>query len=275
VRWYQVDPVAKVTQQVGSINDPVIHYFMPSITANANNNVVLGFTGSSTGQFAACYVSGRLSTDPPNDTATPQLLKAGEQHYSDGGNPSRWGDYSLTSIDPTDDTTFWTIQEYARIGNTWGTWIGELQYSGGCPPPTVYCTAKVNSLFCVPAIAFNGSPSASNPTPFNITASQMINNKNGLLFYGMAPSGAPFQGGFLCVKLPTKRTAVQSSGGTGTGSDCTGTYSYDFNALIQGGSDPNLLPSAVVYSQYWARDPADLSGFGTSLSDALSFTICP
>ena len=25
----------------------------------------------------------------------------------------RWGDYSATVVDPEDDTTFWTIQEYA------------------------------------------------------------------------------------------------------------------------------------------------------------------
>ena len=48
-----------------------------------------------------------------------------------------------------------------------------------------------------------------------------------------------------------------------------------WSLLIQGGTDPNLIPSAVVFTQYWARDPADPAGFGTSLSDGLTFTICP
>ncbi|MCC6408384.1 MAG: hypothetical protein IT453_14560 [Planctomycetes bacterium] len=141
-----------------------------------------------------------------------------------------------------------------------------------CAAPIVYCTSKFNSLLCQPTIASSGSPSASNPAPFLITATQFLNKKNGLLFYGHQPNGAAFQGGHLCVKLPIVRTAVQFSGGSSTGSDCTGGYSYDFNALIQGGGDPTLVVGATLYAQYWARDPQD--AFTTSLSDGLQFTIC-
>ncbi len=274
-RWYQIDPIAKVTQQVGTISDSSLYYFMPSVSVNSLGHAVMGFTGSNSTTFASCYVTGRLVSDTAGQTAPPTLLKAGEAGYSDGGSPSRWGDYSLTSVDPTDDATFWTMQEYAKTGGIWGTWIAQENMPGGCAPPIVYCTSKLNSQFCSPAIASSGSPSASNPTPFDITASQMLNNKNGLLFYGMAPNGAPFEGGFLCVHLPVVRTSVQNSGGSVSGTDCTGTYSYDFNALIQSGSDANLISGATVYTQYWARDPADFSGFTTSLSDALTFTICP
>lgn len=142
-----------------------------------------------------------------------------------------------------------------------------------CPtPPVVYCTGKVNSQFCSPAIAFTGVPKFGGTLPFDITASQMLNNKFGLLFYGSQPNGVSFQGGHLCVKLPITRTNVLNSGGSSSGTDCTGTYSYDFGALINGGSDPTLIPGASVYAQYWARDPQDT--FTTSLTDAVGFTIC-
>ncbi len=144
-----------------------------------------------------------------------------------------------------------------------------------CGNVTVYCTSKLNSQFCSPAINYSGTPSASAAVAFDITASQMLNNKNGLIFYGFAANGAPFEGGTLCVKLPVTRTSVQSSGGSASGTDCSGTYSFDFNALIQGGTDPNLVGGATVYAQYWARDPGDFTGFNTSLSDALVFDICP
>lgn len=151
---------------------------------------------------------------------------------------------------------------------------GDLVCSRPCPV-TIYCTAKANSQLCTPTIGFDGGPSVTLASPFNITASQMLNKKFGLLFYSFQPSGAPFQGGVLCCHLPIRRTSVQDSGGSVSGTDCTGTYSFDFNALIQSGFDPNLVMGTVVCAQYWARDPQDLSGFGTSLTDAVTFPIYP
>jgi len=139
--------------------------------------------------------------------------------------------------------------------------------------PSSYCTAKVNSQLCAAAIEWVGSPSASAGGPFFITAAQMINRQNGILFYGLAPQGVPFQGGVLCVASPVKRTPVQSSGGNPPPDDCSGAYLFDFNAWIQGGQDPALVPGVTVYAQYWSRDPAAASF--TSLSNAVRFTICP
>ncbi len=98
---------------------------------NAGGDVVMGFSGSHSGQYAAAYYTGRLADDPPGEMAPPALLKIGEASYNliDGSSRNRWGDYSLCSLDPTDEQTFWTIQEYAQSHNgsgenRWGTWIG-------------------------------------------------------------------------------------------------------------------------------------------------------
>ncbi|MCE9595372.1 MAG: VCBS repeat-containing protein [Planctomycetes bacterium] len=139
--------------------------------------------------------------------------------------------------------------------------------------PTSFCTGKVNSQGCTPAIGFSGSPSVSSSSAFNVKATNVINNKNGLLFYSYDASNLPFQGGLLCVKSPTKRTAVQNSGGNQPPNDCSGTYSYDFNARIQSGIDPLLTKGQEVFCQYWSRDIASPSG--TSLSNALRFVINP
>jgi hypothetical protein len=53
----------------------------------------------------------------------------------------RWGDYSQTTLDPTDPDKFWLIGEFAREANTpenghpggtgfsrWGTWISEVSW---------------------------------------------------------------------------------------------------------------------------------------------------
>lgn len=140
--------------------------------------------------------------------------------------------------------------------------------------PFTYCTGKVNSLGCTPQIAFTGVPSASGSSPFTVSASNLINNKNGLFFYGThGPLGAPFQGGFLCVKAPFERTLVQQSGGNAPPNDCSGSLTFDLNAWIQLGLDPNLVAGQRVNGQFWARDPQSPST--TSLSNAIEFILQP
>jgi len=139
--------------------------------------------------------------------------------------------------------------------------------------PVTYCTGKTNSLGCIPGVTRSGVPSLSSPTVFSVNAVNIVNQKQGLLFYGFAPESSPFQGGTLCVAAPTTRTPVQSSGGSTSGSDCTGTFSLDFNARIQSGVDAALSLGAEVYCQYWSRDPQSPST--TSLTNALRFLVQP
>jgi len=139
--------------------------------------------------------------------------------------------------------------------------------------PSTYCTAKLNSQGCTPTIAFSGLPSASSASAFDITCANAINQKSGTLFYGFGASNTPFQGGVKCVQSPVRRTGVQTSNGSTSGDDCTGSFSYDFNARIQSGADVALIAGAAVYAQYWYRDGADPAGFGTGLSNAVQFTV--
>jgi hypothetical protein len=140
------------------------------------------------------------------------------------------------------------------------------------PGPEVYCTGKLNSHGCVPAIGSIGSPSATSAAPFTITASAQVPSVPGLLFFGFAPRAAPFQGGLHCVQPPTPRVGVQFSSGSGT---CGGTSAFDMNAYIQSGAHPALVAGEIVYCQWWSRDLADPAGFGSGLTDALSFGILP
>jgi hypothetical protein len=138
--------------------------------------------------------------------------------------------------------------------------------------PFAYCTAKTNSQGCQASISSTGSPSASHG-PFTVDATNVINNKNGLLFYGFVPAASPFAGGVKCVGNPVRRTAVQSSGGNPPPDDCSGAFSFDFAARIQSGIDPSLIAGETVYCQYWYRDPRDPQF--TSLSNGLWFFVAP
>jgi hypothetical protein len=153
------------------------------------------------------------------------------------------------------------------------TLTGMIVADWSCPAPTTYCTAKVNSQGCTPAISASGTPSYGESLAFTIDATNIVNKKNGLLFYGYGSQATPFQGGTMCVAAPRKRTPVQDSGGSPTGADCTGAFSLDMNARIQSGVDAGLVPGADVYAQYWSRDPQ--SPGTTNLTDATRFTVCP
>jgi hypothetical protein len=138
---------------------------------------------------------------------------------------------------------------------------------------TTFCETQVNSQGCSPHIQGVGTPSATSNQPFVISASDVINNKFGFLLYGRAPRQVALQGGWSCVKLLLKRTAVRSSGGNAPPDDCSGHYEDDFNARIRSGVDPALVPGVEVFGQYWYRDP--LSPGGRCLTDAVAFYINP
>lgn len=142
-----------------------------------------------------------------------------------------------------------------------------IAFLGG---PTSYCIAQPNSAGCSPAIGWKGTPSVSQPLQFLVTAAQVLDGVPGLLFYGYAPAQLPIPGGFLCITPPIRRTPAQPSGGT---PGCNGSFTADFNVLIQAGTDPGLVTGATVHAQYWSRDPS--AAAGSSLTNAVRFTICP
>ena len=154
VAWYQINPAAVspfpggVPDQQGRVVHATQHYSYPSIAVNSDECAALGFSGSDAATFASGYYTLRLSTDPPGTMQPVALLKSGVEPYRKefGGGRNRWGDYSATCVDPLNDLTFWTVQEYAEAqfppgGATcavdrgkWGTWWGAFDCSDVSPP---------------------------------------------------------------------------------------------------------------------------------------------
>jgi hypothetical protein len=156
-----------------------------------------------------------------------------------------------------------------------------LRAEGGSSD-VVYCTAKVNALGCTPSIGSVGIASATAPNGHVISASQVRNNKNGLLFYGVnGRASTPFQGGTLCVNAPIRRTGAINSGGNPIpANDCSGVYSIDMNTFAQSAGPPVPLaalkvPGTVVDSQFWGRDPGFPAPNNTTLSNGLEYTVGP
>lgn len=132
-RWYEIDAATNALLQSGTVTDPSLHFIFPSIAVNNGGGVVLGFSGSNASTFPSAYYTGRVQSDPPGEMAPVQLLKAGtaSQTLIDSFGRNRFGDYSYTTVDPVNDQTIWTIQEYGRTTNNWGTWAASFQI-GDC-----------------------------------------------------------------------------------------------------------------------------------------------
>ncbi len=144
VFWYELDPSSMPTPivQSGVLDGGVdVHHFFPSIAANTNDDAFIGFSRSDPTIFAEAAYTGRLATDPLGTMDVIRVLKAGEDSYIKdfGYGQIRWGDYSATVIDPSDDLCAWTIQEYAALdvggsasNDRWGTWWGKICVGGVC-----------------------------------------------------------------------------------------------------------------------------------------------
>ncbi|HTF88504.1 MAG TPA: S8 family serine peptidase, partial [Planctomycetota bacterium] len=150
-----------------------------------------------------------------------------------------------------------------------------------CNAPTTYCTAKLNSLFCLPTINSAGVASATSPSGFTVSGSNVRNQKPGLLLYGDSGQAAtPFLGGTLCVASPVRRSIPLNSGGSPSGDDCTGVYSIDMNAFATGSLGGSPHPSLsvagnVIDCQFWGRDNGFPIPGNVTLTNGLEYTICP
>src|SRR5205085_10180991 len=94
----------------------------------------IGYSTAGTTFRADAATNGRLRTDTLGTTGAVNTYTSTSGAYnppSDPGPLRRWGDYSFTSLDPKDDMTMWTIQEFCDATNSYGVRVVKLQ----APPP--------------------------------------------------------------------------------------------------------------------------------------------
>jgi hypothetical protein len=144
VRWYEIrrtdprkpgDGTYSVAQQgTFTLNDGV-HRWMGSAAQDRQGNIALGYSVSNgTNVFPGIRYTGRLAADPSGQ------MTLGEGTIIDGTGVqlttgSRWGDYTSLNVDPTDDCTFWYVNQYIQTTGLafWQTRIGAFRLPG-CTP---------------------------------------------------------------------------------------------------------------------------------------------
>jgi hypothetical protein len=127
-RWYRFTDngiAAPALGETGEIGGEDIaantSTFFPSVAVDNAGDVAIGFAASASTIFAGAYYTMHGAADAAGSVQSSGVLAAGLASYVrtfGGGN--RWGDYSATVIDPSNDS-FWIFNQYA---DTQGTPIG-------------------------------------------------------------------------------------------------------------------------------------------------------
>jgi hypothetical protein len=185
VEWFRIDASvggALTLSQLGRVFDSAaanpMSFYYGSAMVTGQGHAALGFSGSSAVSFVGGYTCGRLSSDAANTMQAVAQIKAGLASYDQLiGGRNRWGNYSATSLDPNDDMSLWTIQEYAdstaaNPANVWGTWVARLL----APAPLIVSAAGsavqgvANKTLVVTGSRFF-DPGTGYPNHINVTLS--------------------------------------------------------------------------------------------------------
>jgi hypothetical protein len=119
VQWYEIDVLAKNVVQQNRYGASGKYYFFPAIQTDISRNAYVVVSRSSSSEYGQLRQTGRKVGDPLNDLQNSALVKAGEGSYTGG----RWGDYFGICRDSGNSAVVWMYGEYARTGETWGTWV--------------------------------------------------------------------------------------------------------------------------------------------------------
>jgi hypothetical protein len=155
VRWYELSGIRSTDNggvplvvESGTIFDTSAtvatarQFWIPSAMVSGQGHAALGFSTAGTLYHADAATAGRLNGDAPGTTEDVSIYTSSGTAYnpvSDPGdaNGRRWGDYSFTTLDPLDDMTMWTVQEFCDATNSYGCRAVKLI----APPPATPASA--------------------------------------------------------------------------------------------------------------------------------------
>jgi hypothetical protein len=133
VRWYELrSPIStsgsfSIFQQ-GTYAPDSDYRWMGSAAMDQAGDIGLGYSVSGPSTFPSVRYTGRTPDDPLNTMESEGVIINGTGSQT---GYDRWGDYSSMRIDPSDDCTFWYVNEY--LPNTssagWYTRIGSFKFS--------------------------------------------------------------------------------------------------------------------------------------------------
>ncbi|HLN53789.1 MAG TPA: GEVED domain-containing protein [Prolixibacteraceae bacterium] len=135
VRWYELRKSGggnwSIYQQGTFAPADGLDRWMGSIAKNADGNIALGYSVSASSKYPSIRFAGQTAGYTPLGQLDITETSIFEGTKSQTG-LNRWGDYSMMSVDPTNDLTFWYTTEYSNGGWNWKTRIASFNF--GAPP---------------------------------------------------------------------------------------------------------------------------------------------
>jgi hypothetical protein len=192
VRWYQLNVNGNTLSlnQSGTMFDNGStrrSYWMGSVAGTGQGHAAVGATMAGPDDFANVAIAGRYGSTPSGTLFAPVMATNFEAIFNLQADETvqRWGDYSQTVVDPGDDMTLWTFQQFTSGTDRWAVRATQLK----APPP-----AAVSSMTAITCTA--------NRT-VDITLTGSVGNNFAGYFDPGADAGGP---GF------SRRLAVSSTG---------------------------------------------------------------
>lgn len=215
-RWYEITNLTgtPTLNQSGTVYDAAATnprgFIIPSIAMNGQGHALLGGTTSSTKCRIQTMIASRYSSDPLGTLQAFDTLTKVTLAYNPTTALQRWGDYSQTIVDPGDNMTMWTFQEYANNTNSWG--VRAIQVKA--PPPAQ-------------SVTVSGTPTCLSGPSVAITLNGLATNNAG--FFDPGPGYNPLtvicSGGITVSNVifvsPTQLTCTINSSGV-----VAGTYTF-------------------------------------------------
>ncbi len=129
--------MAKRVLHEGSYAPGTVTRWMSSINIDQNGNLGVGYTASGPANNPEIRITGRERNDAAGLLLDEQVCTPPNTGAQTGGvfaprTTGRWGDYSMTSIDPVDDCTFWHTNEYfpTTSAASWQTRVCSFKFPG-------------------------------------------------------------------------------------------------------------------------------------------------
>src|SRR6059058_4428400 len=137
-RWYEIRRSGgsySVYQQGTYAPNDGVHRWMGSIAQDKNGNMALGYSVvNGVDVYPGIRYTGRLAGDPLGQMTLGEGVIINGSGVQTNTN-SRWGDYTDMTVDPTDDCTFWYVNEYYQTtqpppDRNWQTRIASFKLPG-------------------------------------------------------------------------------------------------------------------------------------------------
>jgi hypothetical protein len=148
LRWYELENTGSgwTLRQEGTYAPDEHSRWLAAIAMNAKHEIALGYSISSTTEYPGIRIVGQSAGE---NAIASGILDIAEETIHTGTksqtSAERWGDYSLLSVDPQDDHTFWFTTEYVGSTTTKSSKIVSFQFSAPNDPGIFKATAVSGS----------------------------------------------------------------------------------------------------------------------------------